>query len=175
MYDPRSLRRLGPLPDRPLPHLIRAGGEETAQIQHLPHRGDDLGKRGLGAEFLALVLGFGLGLEAREAFFEGDGERDDGVPRGVLFDPVGDFGEVFVFLPDVVFFAEVDEEDDGFGGEEEERVYDFDLDIRNGCLAFWVCGSCAEWGVEGEDLVQRLVFISRRSLRCMLSRSTSWD
>ena len=45
----------------------------------------------------------------------------------MLFDPFGDFGEVFVFLADVVFFAEVDEEDDGFGGEEEERIYYFDL------------------------------------------------
>lgn len=34
----------------------------------------------------------------------------------MLFNPFGDFGEVFVFLSDVVFFAEVDEEDDGFRG-----------------------------------------------------------
>lgn len=46
----------------------------------------------------------------------------------MLFDPFHDFAEVFVFLSDVVFFAEVDEVDDGFGGEEEERVYYFDLD-----------------------------------------------
>lgn len=45
----------------------------------------------------------------------------------MLFDPFGDFGEVFVLLPDVVLLAEVDEEDDGFGGEEEERVDYFDL------------------------------------------------
>ena len=42
-------------------------------------------------------------------------------------DPFGDFGEVFVFLSDVVFFAEVDEVDDWFGGEEEEGVDYFDL------------------------------------------------
>ena len=34
----------------------------------------------------------------------------------MLFDPFGNFGEVFVLLPDVVFFAEVDEVDDRFGG-----------------------------------------------------------
>ena len=46
----------------------------------------------------------------------------------MLFDPFSYFGEVFVFLADVVLFAEVDEVDDWFGGEEEERVYDFDLE-----------------------------------------------
>jgi hypothetical protein len=34
---------------------------------------------------------------------------------------------VLVFLPDVVFFAEVDEVDYGLCGEEEEGVYYFDL------------------------------------------------
>ena len=45
----------------------------------------------------------------------------------MLFDPLGDFGEMLVFLSDVVFFGEVDEVDDWFGGEEEEGVYYFDL------------------------------------------------
>ena len=35
----------------------------------------------------------------------------------MFFDPFGDFGEMFVLLTDVVFFAEVDQVDDGFGGE----------------------------------------------------------
>lgn len=43
---------------------------------------------------------------------------------------------MLVFLPDVVLFTEVDEEDDGFGGEEEEGVYYFDL--RYSGLAFCV-------------------------------------
>lgn len=34
---------------------------------------------------------------------------------------------MLVFLADVVFLAEVDEVDDWFGGEEEERVDYFDL------------------------------------------------
>lgn len=46
----------------------------------------------------------------------------------MFFDPFGDFGEVFVLLADVVFFAKVHEVDDGFCGEEEEGVDHFDLD-----------------------------------------------
>ena len=34
----------------------------------------------------------------------------------MFFHPVEDFGEVFVLLADVVFFGEVDEVDDWFGG-----------------------------------------------------------
>ena len=47
----------------------------------------------------------------------------------MFLDPLGDFGKVLVLLPDVVLFAEVDEVDDGLGGEEEEGVDDFDLVI----------------------------------------------
>ena len=39
---------------------------------------------------------------------------------------------MLVLLPDVVFFGEVDKVDDGFCGEEEERVDYFDLGNRNG-------------------------------------------
>ena len=46
---------------------------------------------------------------------------------GVFLYPFGDLGEMFVLLADVVFFAEVDEVDDGFGGEEEEGIYYLDL------------------------------------------------
>lgn len=127
MYNPGSLRSLGALPDCPLPHLVRARGEETAEVHHLAHGDDDFGEGGLGAEFFALLVGGGVVLEAGEALFKGDGERDDGVAGGVLFDPLSDFREVFVFLADVVFFAEVDEVDDWFGGEEHEGVDDFDL------------------------------------------------
>ena len=59
---------------------------------------------------------------------ERDGDGDDGVTRSVGLDPFGDFGKVFVLLTDVVLFAEVDEVDDWFGGEEEERVDCFNLD-----------------------------------------------
>ena len=37
----------------------------------------------------------------------------------MFFNPFGDLGKMFVFLADVIFFAKIDEEDDGFGGEEE--------------------------------------------------------
>lgn len=127
MNHPSSLGRLGPLPNGPLPHLIRARREKTPQIHHLPHGRDNFRQRALGPQLLALLLGLLFILEPREAFLEADGERDDGVARGVFFDPFGDFGEVFVFLADVVFFAEVDEVDDWFCGEEEEGVDHFDL------------------------------------------------
>ena len=127
--DAGGLWRLGPLPDRPLPHFVGAGGEKAAEVHHLPHGDDDLGQGRLGAELLAFLVGDGVGLEAREAFLEGDGHWDDGVAGGVLLDPFGDFGEVLVLLADVVFFAEVDEVDDGFGGQEEEGVDDFDLEF----------------------------------------------
>lgn len=45
----------------------------------------------------------------------------------MFFDPFGDLGKMFILLPDVVLLAEVNEVDDGFGTEEEEGIYDFDL------------------------------------------------
>lgn len=45
----------------------------------------------------------------------------------MLFDPFGDFGQVLVLLADVVFFAEINQVDDWFCGEEEEGVDYFDL------------------------------------------------
>jgi hypothetical protein len=38
-----------------------------------------------------------------------------------------DLRQVFVLLADKILLAEVDEENDGLGGEEEERVDNFDL------------------------------------------------
>ncbi len=116
MNDAGGLRGLGALADGPLADLVGAGGEEAAEVHHLAHGDDDLGEGGLGAEGFALGVGGGVVGEAGQALFEGDGERDDGVAGGVLLDPVGDLGEVLVLLPDVVFLAEVDEVDDGFGG-----------------------------------------------------------
>ena len=52
----------------------------------------------------------------------------------MLFHPLGDFGEVFVFLPNVVLFAEVDEVYNGLGGEKEKRVDDFDLVLGGSAL-----------------------------------------
>ena len=40
---------------------------------------------------------------------------------------------MLILLTDVVLFAEVDEVDDGFGGEEEERIDDFDLGLPSAC------------------------------------------
>ena len=45
----------------------------------------------------------------------------------MLFDPFGDLGEMLVLLSNIVPLAEVDEVNDGFGTEEEEGIYDFNL------------------------------------------------
>jgi hypothetical protein len=63
----------------------------------------------------------------REALFECDGEGDERVAGVVGVDPAFDLGEPFVLFADVVFFGEVYEVGDGFGGEEGEGVYNFDL------------------------------------------------
>ncbi len=49
MDNTSRLRRLGPVPDRPLPYFVRAGGEKAAEVERLPHRGNHFGQRGLGA------------------------------------------------------------------------------------------------------------------------------
>jgi hypothetical protein len=82
----------------------------------LAHGGDDLGERGFGAEGFAFLGGGLFSIEASEAFFEGDGDGDDGVAGGVFFNPAADGREVLVLLADVVFLGEVDEVDDWFGG-----------------------------------------------------------
>ena len=45
----------------------------------------------------------------------------------MLFDPFGNLWKMLVLLSDVILFAKVDEVDDRFGTEEEERIYGFDL------------------------------------------------
>jgi len=136
MNNPRGLRCLGTLSYRPLPDFISARGEKAAQSQTRAHRRNDLRQRALRPQLLALLRGLLLGFEAGETLFEGYGEGEDGVAGGVFFDPFGDFGEMFVFLADVIFFAEVDEVDDWFCGEEKEGVYDFDLAFEFAGVSF---------------------------------------
>lgn len=130
MNHTRRLRGLRPHADRPLPHFVRARGEEAAQVQRFAHRNNDFWQRALSAKFLAFLLGFGLRLKSCEALLEGDGHGDDSVPGSVLVDPGGDFGEVLVFLPEIVLFRKVDQIDDGLGRKEEEGVENFDLDVQ---------------------------------------------
>ena len=47
----------------------------------------------------------------------------------MLFYPLGDLGQMLVFLPDIVLLTEVDEVNDRLGCKEKERVYDFDLSV----------------------------------------------
>lgn len=127
--DTGCLRSLGAITDGPLAHLIGASSEEGAEVKGLAHGRDDLGKSGLGANLLALLLDLCLVLEAREALLVSDGEGKDGVASGVFLDPLGDLGEVLVLLPDVVTLAQVDKVDNGLSCEEEERVDGLDLRI----------------------------------------------
>lgn len=127
MNNPRRLRRLRPLPNTPLPHLVRARREEAREPQRSPHRNDDLADGALDAELFAFLGDFGIA-HAGESFLEGHREWDDDVAGTVLVDPGFDLGEVLVLLADVVFLREVDEEDNWLGGEELELVDDFDLE-----------------------------------------------
>lgn len=126
MNHPRSLWRLRPLPDTPLPHLIRPRRKKADKSQRAPHRDDNLPDGTLDTKLLALLCCL-LIRHARETLLEGYREGDDHVAGTVLVDPGFDLREVFVLLPDVVFFREVDEEDYGLGGEEHEGVDYFDL------------------------------------------------
>lgn len=90
MDDTRSLRRFRALPYSPLPDLIRARGEEAAQLHTLPHRGDDLRQRAHSSQLLRLLLSLSLGLEPRETLFERDRQQDDRITGRVCLDPLGD-------------------------------------------------------------------------------------
>ena len=60
----------------------------------------------------------------------------------MFFDPFSDLGQMFVFLPNVVFFGQVHKVDNRFGGEEKERVDYFDLGIRNVLAILWKSIAC---------------------------------
>lgn len=71
----------------------------------------------------------------------------------MLVDPGLDLGQVLVLLADVVLFGEVDEEDDGFGGEELELVDYFDLEegwVLVGGFSFEVFVGGKKCGCGGE-------------------------
>jgi hypothetical protein len=76
----------------------------------------------------------------------------------VLLDPGVDLGEVLVLLPQVVLLREVDEVDDGLGGEELERVDYFDL----------VSGRLAR---EGGGVEKRVILMGVREKRHLISWS----
>ena len=165
MNDPRSLRRLCPIPDSPLPHLICPRREEAAEIKHLPHRRDNLRQSRFGTKLFTFLRCFRFSLETCEALLEGDGERQYRIAGCVLFDPFGNLRKVLVLLSDVIFFAEVDEVDDWLGREEEERIYGFDLVHHS--LVLHPKANCKSMA-QNNFLVSELDFISVRSLRCII-------
>lgn len=156
--DSRGLRCLGAIPECPLSHLVCARCEEAAEVETLTHRCDDLGKRRLGAELLALFLYFGVVLESRKALLETYGYGNDGIASRVFLDPFGDLGQMLVLLSDVVLLAKVDEVDHRFGGEEEQRVDDLDLNssvstsIRPGVQTKGILKCCRSEGISSQDV-----------------------
>lgn len=127
MNDAGGLRRLGSIPQRPLSHFVWSGREETPEIERLAHGHDDFGEGRFGVESLALFFGCCFAVKVRQALFEADRDWYYRVALRVCLDPFSDLGEVLVLLANVILFAEVDEEDDGLGGEQEKRVDDLDL------------------------------------------------
>ena len=127
MNDPGSLRRLCPISNSPLPHLICPRSEEAAKIKHLSHSRDNLGQRRLRTKLFAFLRCFRLSLESREALLESNGERQNRIAWCVLLDPFGNLRKMLVLLSDVIFLAKIDEVDDGFGRQEEERIDGLDL------------------------------------------------
>lgn len=126
--DTGGLRRLGAIADGPLTDLIRADGEEAAQVEGLAHLDNKFRQRRLGTDILALCLNLSLGLEAGKAFFERDRDGDDRVTSSVILNPLGDSRKMLVLLADVVSLGQVDEVNNGLGREEEQRIDDLDLD-----------------------------------------------
>ena len=118
---------LGVLPDGPLADFISTSGEETGQVENLAHLHDGLGQTRFSAEPLALLLGFRLGLELGKTLLERGGDGKDRVSRGVGLNPLHEFRNILVLLTDVVLLAQVDQVDNWFSSEEEQRVDDFDL------------------------------------------------
>ena len=126
-----SLRCLCSISNSPLPHLIRPRRKEATEIKHLPHGRNNLGQGGLCTELFTFLLCLRLSLETCEALLESDGERQYRIAWSVFFDPLSDLRKMLVLLSDVILFAEIDEINNGFGAEKEERIYNLDLVNRS--------------------------------------------
>ena len=125
--DTSGLRRLGTVADGPHADLIRTSSEEGSEVEDLAHGDNDLGQGRGRANLLAFLRNLLVVLELGKTLLKGGGNGKNAVTRGMLLDPCGDLGKVLVLLSDVVALAEVDEVDDGLGGEEEHGVDGLDL------------------------------------------------
>ena len=126
MNDSGSLGRLGSLPDGPRSDLVGSTGKEPDQVEGSVPSGGDLAQRARSSDLFLLLLGFFLA-HVLEPLFESDREGDQEIARVVLVDPSLDLGQPLVLLSDVVSLGQVDEVDDGLGGQELETVDDLDL------------------------------------------------
>ena len=125
--DTSGLGRLGTVADGPHADLIRTSSEEGSEVEDLAHGDNDLGQGRGRANLLAFLRNLLVVLELGKTLLKGGGNGKNAVTRGMLLDPCGDLGEVLVLLSDVVALAQVDEVDDGLGGEEEHGVDGLDL------------------------------------------------
>ena len=125
--DTSSLGRLGTVANGPHTDLIRTSGEEGSKVKDLAHGDNDLGQGRVRTNLLAFLRNLLVSLELGKTLLEGGRNGKNAVTRGVLLDPCGDLRKVLVLLSDVVALAQVDEVDDGLGGEEEEGIDGLDL------------------------------------------------
>lgn len=117
MDNTGSLGSLGAIADGPLADLVRTDGEEAAEVEHLPHGGDELANARVGTNVLLLLECLGLCLELSKALFVRDGDGNDGIALGVLLDPLSNLGEVLILLADEIPLRKVNEVDDGLRGK----------------------------------------------------------
>jgi hypothetical protein len=128
--DTSGLRSLGAIADSPLSDLIRSDSEEAAKLQGLSHLKNDLGQNRVGTGILLLLLSLSLGLAQSKTRLVRDGDRNERVALSILVDPLDNLGKMLVLLSDKVLFRQVDEVDNGLGGQKEKRVDDLNLNER---------------------------------------------
>lgn len=127
MNDTSGLRCLGSLPDSPLSDFISASGEKAAKVKNLSHGYNDFRQSRLGAQFFTFLFSLGIRFKTSQPVFKGDRDGNNGISSRIRLNPLGDFRKILVLLSDVVPLAEIDQVNYGFGGQEEKRIYNFNL------------------------------------------------
>lgn len=150
----RRLWGQGTARNRPASDLLLAGRKVVLQAELGEALCDDLVDLGLD---LALrqksVSGRGIVLEAVQLLFKLNGKGHNVTGRAaVLGDPLGNRGQVLALLAQVVLHGEVDEVDDGLGGDELDLVVDqgdfsrCPAAVAHGfVLLEHLCGSVSMW------------------------------
>lgn len=126
MDDTSSLRTFCAVSYCPLPDLIFTSGEEACEVERLAHGSDNLWKRRLSAELLALLSCFFV-RHGRKPFLKACRDENDLVTCRMLLDPLSNLGKMLVSTSEVVFLAQIDEVDHGLSGQQEQGIDDLDL------------------------------------------------